>query len=185
MTATISANNAMLQQQIDAREARQQQQITEQFAAMTASLQTMMRKLITNRPENIEIPSIQSPPPQPPQQSQMHLHAPSQTPTQSLPALPVTNASHLRAEEVGYFDPEYQQDHGSSSNGPVVNVGKHVFYKDVYICTNRFKDLAVQRGEADTKTVVSSCLRGTALMWYSMELTDLERDLLRDANLNQ
>ncbi|KAL9064279.1 MAG: hypothetical protein Q9161_008979 [Pseudevernia consocians] len=88
MTATKSVNNVMLQQQMDAREARQQQQITEQFAATTASLQTMMRELITNRPENIEIPSIQSPPPQPPQQSQMHLHTPPPTPTQSLPAPP-------------------------------------------------------------------------------------------------
>ena len=75
------------------------------------------------------------------------------------------------------IDPEYQQEHGA--NAPVVNAGKHVFYKDVYIFTNRLQDLAVQRGEADTMAVLTSCLRGSALMWYSMELTDLGRDLLR------
>ena len=84
---------------------------------------------------------------------------------------------------MGYFDPEYQQERGSSeSNGPVVNAGKHVVYEDVYIFTNRLRDLAVQRGEADIKAVIASCLRASALMWYSMELTELERDELRDTN---
>ncbi|KAM0805252.1 hypothetical protein BDR22DRAFT_884789 [Usnea florida] len=103
-------------------------------------------------------------------------------PAQSFPSSP---GPQLRAEEVGYFDREYQQERGSSeSNGPVVNAGKHVFYKDVYIFTNPLKDLAVQRGEADIKAVIASCLRASALMWYSMELTELERDELRDTNLD-
>lgn len=97
-------------------------------------------------------------------------------------SLPRTNPGQLRAEEVGYFDPEYQQEQGTS-NGPVVNAGKHVFYKDVSVFTDRLKDLAVQRGEADVKVAMTACFRGSALMWYSMELTELERTLLRDANL--
>ena len=89
----------------------------------------------------------------------------------------------MRAEEVGYFDPEHQQEQG---NGPVVNTGKHVFYRDVYIFVDRLKDLAVTRPNPnDVKRVITACLRGSALMWYSAELTELERDLLRDLDLDR
>ncbi len=67
-------------------------------------------------------------------------------------------------------------------NSPVVNAGKHFFYKDVYCFTDHPKKLAVQRRDG-VKKVITSCFRGSALMCYSMELTELERDLLRDANL--
>ena len=88
-----------------------------------------------------------------------------------------TNPSQLRAEHVGYFDPEYQPEHGQQ--GPVVNAGKYVYYRDVYVFVDRLKDLAMQH---DVKQVISSCFRGSALMWYSMELTDLERTGLRNSD---
>lgn len=148
-------------------------------AAVDARLEQRFGNYTANRQENSPFPSIQNLSLQPLEHSNQ---ASNQPPDQSFPAPP---GPQLRAEEVGYFDPEYQQEHGlNGSNGPVVNAGKHVFYKDVYIFTNRLKDLAVQRGEEDTKAVVSSCFRGSALMWYSMELTDLERDLLRDNTTN-
>ena len=87
----------------------------------------------------------------------------------------------MRAEEVGYFDPEHQQEQG---NGPVVNAGKHVFYRDVYIFVDRLKDLAATRPN-DVKRVITACFRGSVLMWYSAELTELERDLLRDSDLDR
>ena len=99
------------------------------------------------------------------------------------PVTITTSRQALRAEEVGYFDPEYQSEQGMQ--GSVVNAGKHVFYKDVYFFTDRLKDLAVQHGETDVKSVMTACLRGSALMWYSMELTELERTLLRDADLDK
>lgn len=86
----------------------------------------------------------------------------------------------LRAEEVGYFDPEYQD----PVTGPIVNAGKYIYYRDVFIFVDRLKDLASQP-QNNVKHVISSCFRGTALMWYSMELTELERDLLRDAELDR
>ncbi|KAM0801511.1 hypothetical protein BDR22DRAFT_888412 [Usnea florida] len=173
MMATMSANDAMLQQRMDTIDAK-----------LDRLTQMMERHFGTNPPENSQSPSIQSPPPHdPPQQSENQppqQHAPLQPPVHSFPAPP---SPQLRAEEVGYFDPEYQQEHGSL-NGPVVNAGEYVFYKDVYIFTDRLKDLAVQRGEADIKAVIALCLRGSALMWYYLELTELERGLLRDANLD-
>ena len=85
----------------------------------------------------------------------------------------------MRAEEVGFFDPKHQQE---QRIGPVVNAGKHVFYRDIYIFVDRLKDLAVSH---DVKRVITACLRGLALMWYSAELTNLERDLLRDLDLDR
>ena len=106
-----------------------------------------------------------------------------QLPTRSPPvqAVITTTKSEIRAEEVGFFDPEYQQEQGTTQ-GQVVNAGKHVYYRDVYLFVNRLKDLANYRD--GVKHIVTVCLRGSALMWYSAELTDLERDLLRDAQLD-
>ena len=72
---------------------------------------------------------------------------------------PVTSTT-LRAEEVGFFDPE----HAEGAPGPIANLGKYVVYRDV-VCR-----------------VVPTCLRGTALMWYTFELTSQEKDLLRRSN---
>lgn len=138
-------------------------------AKTDAKLEQRLGNFNTNRPQNSPIPDPQ---PHYEQQALSNLPDTSQH----------TNTVKLRAEEVGYFDPEYQQEQGSS--GPVVNAGKHVFYKDVYVFTDRLKDLAAQRGESDIKSVMTACFRGSVLIWYSMELTDLERTLLRDANLD-
>ena len=54
-----------------------------------------------------------------------------------------TNLHQLRAEEVGYFDPKYQPEQQSTvPPGPVVNAGKYVYYRDVYVFVDRLKDLA-------------------------------------------
>ena len=64
---------------------------------------------------------------------------------------------------MGYFDFEYQQEQGTT-NGPIVNAGKHVFYKNIYVFTDRLKDLAVQYGEINIKAVMTICFRGFVLM---------------------
>ena len=138
-------------------------------AVVDARLEQRLGNFNTNRQQNNPFPIIEAP--QPHQEQQ-----PSYTPYEQ-PHVPA-----LRAEEVGYFDPEYQQEQGST-NGPVVNAGKYVYYRDVYVFVDRLKDLAVTRN--DVKSVMTSCFRGSALMWYSMELTELERDLLRDTDLNR
>ena len=51
-----------------------------------------------------------------------------------------------------------------------------------YVFVDRLKAMAKKN---NVISVISECLRGTALMWYSTELTDLERDLLEESSLNQ
>lgn len=81
------------------------------------------------------------------------------------------------AEQIGYFDPNYK------GSGPVVNAGKHVFYRDVYVFIDRCKDMAPIRGEDKLRTVLPQCFRGASLIWHSAELSELEKGLLRTASL--
>lgn len=83
----------------------------------------------------------------------------------------------LNPEEVGFFDPEYE------GNGPVVNAGKNVFYRDVYAFVDRLKDMEQIKGEEKLRSVVPQCLRGSALIWHSTELSEMEKTLLRRADL--
>lgn len=71
-------------------------------------------------------------------------------------------APKLRAEGIGYFDPEYQEE-GKKNDTPIINAGKHVFYKDVFVFTERLKDLAKQHGDETIERLITSCLRGTVL----------------------
>ena len=105
-------------------------------------------------------------------------------------ATTTTTKPEIWPENAGYFDPGYQneKEHGATSNGPAVNAGKHVYYRNVYVfyvLVGRLKDPARQRDGFKLRNVVTECLRGSALMRYSTELTELERDLLRDSDLDR
>jgi len=82
-------------------------------------------------------------------------------------ANPPTNpSSYLRAADIGYFDPQ-----------GVDTTGKIVIYTDVFAFTDILLHLAETQHD-DIRMVFPLCLRGTALFWYSTELTPLERHLL-------
>ncbi len=63
------------------------------------------------------------------------------------------------AEDVGYFDPGYED--SSNTNASIVNAGRHVFYRDVYVFVDRIKDLAKgSTGEQKVKELIPGCLNG-------------------------
>ena len=103
-------------------------------------------------------------------------------------ALVASATPKLRPEDVGFFDPDYQEKDKKTVNhlapAPVVSADKHVFYRDVYAFTDRLLDLAKQHGNEAIENVITACFRGTALMWYSMEVDDSLRNLFRDAKLD-
>lgn len=80
-------------------------------------------------------------------------------------------------DDIGFFDPEYE------GSGPVVNAGKSVFYRDVYAFIDRLKDMEAIRGEDKLRAVIPQCFRGSALIWHSAELSEMEKSLLRRADL--
>lgn len=92
-------------------------------------------------------------------------------------AAPVLVTKELNPEEVSFFDPDYK------GSGAVVNTGKNLFYRDVYAFVDRLKDMEQIKGEEKLRTVVPQCFRGSAFIWHSIELSETEKALLRQADL--
>ena len=91
------------------------------------------------------------------------------------PPTPPTNppSSRLYAADIGYFDPE-----------GVATTGKTVVYTDVFAFTHMLSYLA-ETQQDDIRIAFPLCLRGTALFWYSTELTPLERRLLSSVPVSE
>ena len=113
-------------------EANMSHRLTDFKAEMTAQLKTMMaatQDLLNGKQQTSSpiLPSIETSPPAP-------LAAPAPSPAPPAPPLPPTSSwspyrRMLRAEDVGFFDREFQaeQEHGKTTLGPVVNAGKHAY----------------------------------------------------------
>lgn len=110
------------------------------------------------------------------QQQQQGGYTPNPPPHNGTPTSNVTK--EWNAEEIGFFDPDYE------GTGPVVNAGKHVFYKDIYVFIDRCKDMTPIRGDEKLRTVLPQCFRGAASIWHSTELSEMEKILLRGTNLS-
>ena len=65
----------------------------------------------------------------------------------------------------------------------VVNVEKHVFYRNIYAFIDRLKDMIVHRKLDKLRNVISQCLREFVLIWHSTKLSDLKKNMLREAFL--
>ena len=124
------------------------------------------------------LPSIETSPPAPPTAPP----APPPAPPAPPPLTSIWNPQKklLRAEDVGFFDPEFQaeQEHGKSTPGPVVNAGKHAYYLDVFVFVDRLNELTRKHGENLVKDVIPSCLRGSALTWWTTEVDDSRKEVL-------
>ena len=93
----------------------------------------------------------------------------------------------LRAEEVGFFDPEFQaseQEHRKSTPGPVVNAGKHAYYLNIFVFVDRLNELARKHGQHLVQDVIPSCLQGSALTWWTTEV-DISTKKVLEASTTQ
>ena len=92
-----------------------------------------------------------------------------------------TPRSRLRAEDLGFFDPDYESEHNES----IISSGRHVYYRDMFVWIDHLKDLVKNHTEDEVRSIITQAFRGGALIWYSTELSELEKDLLRDASLDR
>jgi hypothetical protein len=86
----------------------------------------------------------------------------------------------FRPDEVGYFDPHLPADFGA---GDMVQTGKDVMYRNIHMFMTRAKSVAQSKGPEGPGIVrrsLEQCLRGSALMWHTNELSDLEKEALRE-----
>lgn len=83
----------------------------------------------------------------------------------------------LKADDVGYFDP--------SAKGiePVMFISHYTYYQDIYTFVNHLRDIVQLKGEPTVHAYTSTCLKGTALKWFTSELTEFEKESLCDWTL--
>lgn len=89
----------------------------------------------------------------------------------------------LKATDIGFFDPDFENKDTPAS--ALINAGRHVFYKDIYAFIDRIKDMAAVYGTDKIRETISTCFRGETLIWHSMKLSDVEKDILRTATIEQ
>lgn len=65
----------------------------------------------------------------------------------------------------------------------IVNVDKHVFYRNIYVFIDRLKDMTMHKNSNKLKNVISQCLRKLALIWHFTKLSDLEKNMRKKAFL--
>ena len=81
------------------------------------------------------------------------------------------------AGEVGFFDPNLSTaEYGA---GPMVFKGDKTYFRDVHLFIDRAKDVGALRGWQMVKDNLWTCLRGTALAWYTSELSDEAKRLFK------
>ena len=84
-------------------------------------------------------------------------------------------ANGWRIEDLGYFNPDLPD----PADTPVKTISSHAYYRDVYVFVEHLKDLQAINGEELVRSNIHASLRGTALDWYTVELTEFERRSLR------
>ena len=89
----------------------------------------------------------------------------------------------LKATDIGFFDPAY--DDKDTDASALINAGRHDFYRDIYAFVDRIKDIAAIHGADKTKEAIPTCFRGEALIWHTMELSEIEKDIVRTASIEQ
>ena len=80
-------------------------------------------------------------------------------------------------DDVGFFDPFY--DSKSADTGPAIeHAGKSTYFRDIHVFIDRVKDVARAKGEEIIRSNLQICLRGSALGWFTTELTENDKRLL-------
>ena len=84
-----------------------------------------------------------------------------------------------KIEDLGYFNPDLSD----PADAPVKFLQNHTYYRDVCVFVERLEDLQAIKGDDLVRNNIYASLRGSALDWYTVELTDFERRSLRQLPL--
>jgi len=80
---------------------------------------------------------------------------------------------------VGFFFPDLHASYGSAD---IVTIGKDSFYRNASVFLDRLDDIVKLRGGEVVRNNIPTCLRGTALQWYTTELSENEKAFFRGAS---
>ncbi|OJD20531.1 hypothetical protein ACJ73_08131 [Blastomyces percursus] len=90
-----------------------------------------------------------------------------------------TSNGHWRTEDLGFFHPDLFD----NADAAVKTYNNQTYYRNVYVFADRVRDMALAKGEEVVRNNVHAALRGAALDWYTVELTELEKRSLRVLSL--
>ena len=91
--------------------------------------------------------------------------------------LPKITTKRWNQAELGYFDPHLDRAHGEVE---IVLVGKDIYYRNVVLFVQRLQSLVTFRGAAFVKANIAISLQGSALEWYTSELSNFDCDALNN-----
>lgn len=86
----------------------------------------------------------------------------------------------LRDAEIGYFQPDL-----NTTQDDPVTMGSDTYFTDVFLFVDRLRDVGNYRSEDAVRTRIPTLLRGSAQLWYTTSLSDLEKDGLRGYTLDK
>ena len=81
------------------------------------------------------------------------------------------------AKEVEFFDST------ADDFESVINLEKHVFYRNVYAFVNRLKNVSFIREKDKLRVVIFQCFRNITFIWHSTELFEIEKEIYKDMSL--
>lgn len=86
-------------------------------------------------------------------------------------------SDRFNPDDVGYFDPFYESK--TIDTAPAIeHSGKSTFFRDIHVFVDRVKDVARAKGDVLLRQNLQICLRGTALAWFTTELTENDKRLV-------
>lgn len=80
-------------------------------------------------------------------------------------------------DDVGFFDPFYESKSVDTASA-IEHSGKSTFFRDIHVFVDRVKDVARAKGDVLLRQNLQICLRGTALAWFTTELTENDKRLV-------
>ena len=88
------------------------------------------------------------------------------------------SGNRWHADDVGFFD-SYYEGKSSSFDSALEYAGKDIIFRNIHVFIDRVKDVTESKKWKIIRDNLSTCLKGQALIWYTFELTDDIRRLLK------
>ena len=101
--------------------------------------------------------------------------APKAQPTTD--SLPKTSTERWNQVNLGYFDLHLDRAYGEVK---IILVGKDVYYRNVVLFVQRLESLVIFKKAAFIKVNIATSLQGSALEWYTSELSNFDRNDLNN-----
>ena len=101
-----------------------------------------------------------------------------QSMTSSPTAGPVQSDNRWNAAEIGFFDPLYDGKSAATGNA-IEHSEKDIYFRNVHVFIERIKNMTQIKDDILIRNNLYSCLRDIALAWYTSNLSDDHKRLIK------